>query len=303
MIKLIVDCTCEMGVAEAEKLGIIAMPMHMVIDGKEYLAGKDLNNDQFYEMLPNVKEMPKTMQINANDYIQVIKPILDAGDEVFVMSVSSGLSGTFNSLTQAAKELNSPKLAIFDSQTFTLAYYALVMEAYKMINHGVTLEELVHNMEDLRKRVQIYFIADTVKYLVKGGRISFVKGFLAGTLHVKPIIGVVDTKLRMVASGIGYNSAKRKVLDFTKNIDLTMPIYYGHIHDSEKAEDFKQMFTFDFAEKREIGPVVGAHGGPGAVGLAFFEQPKDENAEANNTEEKKPNFVQNLYNKIMHKND
>ena len=81
-----------------------------------------------------------------------------------------------------------------------------------------------------------------------------------------------------------------------------MPIYYGHIHASEKAEDFKQVFTFDFAEKREIGPIVGAHGGPGAVGLAFFEQPKDENTTTEN-EDKKPSFVQNLYQKIMHKKD
>ncbi|MBS7401355.1 MAG: DegV family protein [Eubacteriales bacterium] len=300
MIKLIVDCTCEMGSAEAEKLGIISMPMRMVIDDQEYLAGKNLDNDTFYDLLPKANEMPKTMQINAHDYIEVIKPLLDAGDDVFVMSVSSGLSGTFNSLTQAAKELNSEHLAIFDSQTFTLAYYALVIEAYKMINRGVTLSELVSNMEDLRQRVRIYFIADTVKYLVKGGRISFVKGLLAGTLHVKPIIGVVDTKLRMVGSGIGYNMAKRKMLNFTQNIDLTMPIYYGHIHASEKAEDFKQVFNFDFAEKREIGPIVGAHGGPGAVGLAFFEQPTSE-TEADTV--KKPSILENLRNKILHKKD
>ena len=169
MIKLIVDCTCEMGSAEAEKLGIISIPMRMVIDDQEYLAGKNLDNDTFYDLLPKANEMPKTMQINAHDYIEVIKPLLDAGDDVFVMSVSSGLSGTFNSLTQAAKELNSEHLAIFDSQTFTLAYYALVMEAYKMINRGVTLSELVSNMEDLRQRVRIYFIADTSNIWLKAG--------------------------------------------------------------------------------------------------------------------------------------
>lgn len=307
MIKLIVDCTCEMSTAEAEKLGIIAMPMHIMIDGQEYLAGKNLDNDTFYNMLPNLKDTPKTMQINAQEYIDAIKPLLDAGDEVFVMSISSGLSGTFNSLTQAAKELNSPKLVIFDTQTFTLGYYALVMEAYKMINHGVTLEELNRNMEELRERVRIYFIADTVKYLVKGGRISFVKGFVANTLHVKPVIGVVDGKLRMVTQGIGYNMTKRKVLNFTKNADITMPFYYGHIYASEKAEDFKQIFNFDFVEKREIGPIVGAHGGPGAVGLAFFEQPKVETPETEAADkEKKPTLMenmQNLYKKILHKKD
>ena len=142
MIKLIVDCTCEMGVAEAEKMGIISIPMRMMIDDQEYLAGKNLDNDTFYDLLPKAKAAPKTMQINANDYLEVIKPILDAGDEVFVMSVSSGLSGTFNSLTQAAKDLDPEHVVIFDSETFTLAYYALVMEAHKMIQQGITLAEL-----------------------------------------------------------------------------------------------------------------------------------------------------------------
>ena len=266
MIRLVVDCTCEIGTAEAKELGIISMPMRMIIDEQEYLAGENLDNDTFYDLLPKTKTAPKTMQINANDYIQVLKPLLDAGDEVFVMSVSSGLSGTFNSLTQAAKELNSPNLVIFDSQTFTLAYYALVMEARKLIVNGVNLADLTAAMEKLRERVRIFFIADTTKYLVKGGRISFVKGMLANALHLKPIIGVVDAK------GIGYNLAKRQMVRLTKNIDLTMPVYYGHIHNDAKAEDFKQIFTFDFTEKREIGPIVGAHGGPNCVGLAFFEK-------------------------------
>ena len=272
MIRLIVDCTCEIGTAEAQEIGIISMPMRMVMDDQEYLAGENLDNDTFYDLLPKAKSAPKTMQINANDYIQVIKPLLNAGDEVFVMSVSSGLSGTFNSLTQAAAELNSPKLVIFDSETFTLAYYALVMEARKLITAGATLAELTQAMEKLRERVKIYFIADTTKYLVKGGRISFVKGILAETLRLKPIISVVNKKLQMVAKGIGYNLAKRQVLRFTKNIDFNLPVYYGHIHNSQKAEDFKQIFDFDFAEKREIGPIVGAHGGPNCVGLAFFEK-------------------------------
>ena len=298
MIKLVVDCTCEMGSAEAEKLGVISIPMRMMIDEQEYLAGKNLDNDTFYDLLPKVKTMPKTMQINAQDYIEVIKPLLDAGDEVFVMSVSSGLSGTFNSLMQAAKELDSPRLAIFDSQTFTLAYYALVMQAYKLIQQGTTLTELTQTMEKLRERVRIYFIADTTKYLVKGGRISFVKGLLAETLHLKPIIGVVDKKLQMVAKGIGYNAAKRQMLRLTQNVDLSMPIYYGHIHNSEKAEDFKQIFTFNFTEKREIGPIVGAHGGPNCVGLAFFEKPAEPKPATEQT--KKPSLMQSIRN-IIHK--
>ena len=272
MIKLVIDCTCEISVAEAAKMGITCLPMRMMMDDAEYLAGETIDNDTFYEKLPTLKNLPKTMAVNPDDYVKVIKPLLDAGDEVFAMSISSGLSSTFNNLEIAAKELDNPHLRIFDTQTFTIAYYALVKEAQKMIEAGTTLDELEKRLTELRGKVQIYTIIDDMQYLIKGGRIGFVKGLLAKTLHIKPIIGVVDKKLAMVAKGIGYNNAKKQMLRLVAKADRDLPMYYGHAHDPAKAEDFKQIFDFNFVENREIGPIIGTHGGPGCVGLAFFEK-------------------------------
>lgn len=272
MIKLVIDCTCEVSVAEAAKMGITCLPMRMMMDDEEYLAGDTIDNDTFYEKLPTLKSLPKTMAINPDDYIKAIKPLLDAGDEVFAMSISSGLSSTFNNLQIAAKELNSPKLRIFDTQTFTIAYYALVKEAQKMIEAGTTLDELEKRLTELRGKVQIYTIVDDISYMVKGGRISVVKALLVKTLHIKPIIGVVDKKLAMVAKGMGYNNAKKQMLRLVANADRNLPLYYGHAHAPAQAEDFKQIFDFNFVENREIGPIIGTHGGPGCVGLAFFEK-------------------------------
>lgn len=272
MIKIVVDCSSTIGTAEAKELGIISLPMRMCFDEQEFLAGENLSDEQFYKLLAEAKNPPKTMQINQNDYIQAIKPLLDAGDEVFAMSISSGLSGTFNSLRLASEELNSPKLKIFDTQTFTIGYYALVKEAIKLAAAGVTLDELEKKMTELRDKVQIYTIIDNVKYLIKGGRISFAKGMLAMALHIKPIIGVIDGKLGMVGKAMGYNAAKKQMDRLVAKIDQSLPIYYGHANASAKAEDFKQNFAFNFVEKREIGPIIAAHGGPGCVGLAFFEK-------------------------------
>lgn len=272
MIKLVIDCTSEMSCSEARAMGIIALPLRMTIDNQEYLAGENLTNAEFYQKLATCKSLPKTMAVNPNDYVDVIKPLLDAGDQVFAMSISSGLSSTFNNLRLAAEQLNSPHLRIFDTETFTLAYYALAMEAHKMIQAGATLDEIDARLTELRGKVKIFTIIDNMKYLIKGGRISFVKGLLAETLHIKPIIGVVNKTLKMVGKAIGYNGAKKQMLKFTANVDRSLPIYYGHANAPEKAEDFKQIFDFDWAEKREVGPIIGTHGGPGCVGLAFFEK-------------------------------
>ena len=273
MIKIIVDCCSTIGTTEAKELGLISLPMRMCFGEQEFLAGENLSDAKFYELLAAAKTPPKTMLVNQNDYVDVIKPLLDAGDEVFAMSISSGLSGTFNSLRLASEQLNSPHLKIFDTQTFTIGYYALVKEALKLVAQGVTLDELEKRMLVLRDKVQIYTIIDNMKYLIRGGRISFAKGMVAWALHIKPIIGVRDGKLSMVGKAIGYNAAKKQMGRLVANLDQSLPIYYGHANASEKAEDFKATFpTFNFVEKREIGPIIAAHGGPGCVGLAFFEK-------------------------------
>ena len=270
MIKLVVDCTCEMSVAEAASKGIVALPMRICFGEQEYLAGENLDNATFYRLLAESKELPKTMAVNPEDYCQAIQPLLDAGHEVFVMALSSGLSSTFNNLCLAAQQLNSPKVHIFDTQTFTIAYYALVMEDKKMIYAGTTMAELEQRLAELCGKVRIYTIIDDMHYLVKGGRISFLKGLLSKALNIKPIIGVVAKKLSMVAKGIGYHNAKKQMQRLVQDVDRNLPIYYGHANAAEKAEDFRQAFDFDWAEKREIGPIIGAHGGPGCVGLSFF---------------------------------
>lgn len=273
MIKIIVDCSSTIGTAEAQELGLISLPMRMVFDEQEFLAGENLSDAQFYELLKDAKNPPKTMCINQSEYVNVIQPILDAGDEVFAMSISSGLSGTYNALRLASEAINSPHLKIFDTQTFTIGYYALVREAMKLAAAGVSLDELEKRMCELRDKVQIYTIIDNLKYLVKGGRISFTTGMIAMVLQIKPIIGVRDGKLAMVGKALGYNAAKKQMGRLVANIDQSLPIYYGHANASDKAEDFKATFpTFNFVEKREIGPIIAAHGGPGCVGLAFFEK-------------------------------
>ena len=105
MIKLVVDCTCEIDQDKANELQIISIPMAVSFSNMEYLAGAELSNTKFYELLKQSKELPHTSQINESTYIDIIKPLLDNGDEVFVMCLSSELSGTFNSLRLVQEEL------------------------------------------------------------------------------------------------------------------------------------------------------------------------------------------------------
>ncbi len=276
MIKLVVDCTCEIDQDKANELQIISIPMTVSFSSMEYLAGVELSNTKFYELLKQSKELPHTSQINESTYIDIIKPLLDNGDEVFVMCLSSELSGTFNSLMLAQEALNSKNLEILDTETTTFAYKALVYEAIKEIKKGTTLHQLKEKLEFLKSKLRLYAIIDNVKYLIKGGRLSLAKGFVVGALNIKPIVTIKDKVVKVVGNGIGYNIAKKNMCKFIKNIDYSMPAYFAHSNDVKKAEDIKstmeQKFGFSFNEMCEIGPIIGTHTGPGCVGIAYFEK-------------------------------
>lgn len=275
MVKLVIDATSEITKEEAEKLGIISIPMRVSFGEEEFLTGVNLSNAEFYEKLQKSKTLPHTSQVNTDDYIKIIKPMIDAGDDVFVMALSSELSGTYNSLRLASEEINSPHLKIMDTETTTFSYAALVYQALELIKTNISLEELSTQMEDLKKKVKLYAVIDNVKYLVKGGRLSLAKGLLVGVLKIKPIVSFVNKKLKMVGKAIGFDKALKTMAGLIKNVNITKPMYYAHSNNPERAEMVKtymeQTHGYKFDKCFEIGPVIGTHAGPNCAGVVYFE--------------------------------
>lgn len=276
MIKLVVDSTCELSIEEAEKLGIVLIPMKVTIDDDEYLVGVNLTSEAFYEKLSTCKNLPKTTQINYVEYMDAIKPIIDGGDEVLAMCLSSGISGTFNSLRMACEDINSPHVRCLDSQTASFAFKALVYEALKLIKKGLTLDELEKEVECLRDKLKIFAVIDNVKYLIKGGRLSLAKGMLATALNIKPIVTVRNKVVEMIGKAVGFSLAMKNIFKLIINVDTTKEMYYAHSNDEEKAEKFHDMILqtlgLDFKPSGNIGPIIGTHVGPGCVGVAYFEK-------------------------------
>ena len=276
MIKLVIDSTADLTAQEAKDLGVTVIPMKVCINEKEYLAGVNLDDETFFSLLKTCKNLPHTTQINQDEYINTIKPILDNGDEVFVMALSSGLSGSFNSLRLASEELNSPNLEIFDTKTVTLGYKVVVYEAVKLINKGLSLEEIKTQMETLREKCRLMAVIDNVKYLIKGGRLSLIAGIAVTALNIKPIVHIVDGKLKVLSKAIGYNNALKTLIKHINNIDLEKEISLGHSNDRKRFFEMKQDLQNNFKTNQdridEIGPVIGTHVGPGCFGLAYIEK-------------------------------
>ena len=276
MIKLVIDSTSEIGVEEAKELGITLIPMKVVFDDEEYLVGVNLTTQEFYDKLGSSKNLPKTTQINYTEYVDAVKPILDKGDQVFAMCLSSELSGSFNNLKLAQSELGSENFEAFDTLSVTFAYKALVMEAMKLIKNGVTLRELKAEMERLRAKLRLYAIIDNVKYLIKGGRLSQGKGLMATALNIKPIVAIENGKVEVIGKAVGFNMALKSFCKLIKNVDLSRTMFSGHAEAMDKAqkmiETIKDSLGLNFDNLCEIGAVIGTHAGPGTVGVVYFEK-------------------------------
>ena len=229
-----------------------------------------------FDLLKKCKTLPHTTQINQDEYQNIIKPFLDKGEDVFVMSLSSGLSGSFNSLRLASEELNSAHLEIFDTQNVTLGFKVLVFEALKLIKSGVSLHELKAKMEELKQKCRLIAVVDNVKYLIKGGRLSLVAGIAVTALNIKPIVTIKNGKVVVLSKGIGYNHAIKNLIKNLSNIDLEKSICLGHSNDLTRFEQFKKEIEKALNIKCEgctgIGPIIGTHAGPGCVAIAYIEK-------------------------------
>ncbi len=276
MIRLIIDSTADLTAQEIEDLGVTVIPMKVCVDDKEYLAGVNLQNEEFFDLLKKCKTLPHTTQINQDEYQNIIKPFLDKGEDVFVMSLSSGLSGSFNSLRLASEELNSAHLEIFDTQNVTLGFKVLVFEALKLIKSGVSLHELKAKMEELKQKCRLIAVVDNVKYLIKGGRLSLVAGIAVTALNIKPIVTIKNGKVVVLSKGIGYNHAIKNLIKNLSNIDLEKSICIAHSNDLTRFEQFKKEIEKALNIKCEgctgIGPIIGTHAGPGCVAIAYLEK-------------------------------
>lgn len=276
MIKIIVDSTSEITIEEAKEMGVTLIPMTVQVDGQEYVVGKNLTTEEFYEKLARAKELPKTTQINAATYEYYIRPIVENNDQAFVMCLSSGLSGSFNSLQIAKNEIDSPNVEIFDTETVTFAYKALVVEALKLVQSGVTMQELVQKMNVLKSKLRLYAIIDNVKYLIKGGRLSVGKGIIVTALNIKPIVTIKDKKLEMINKSIGFGMGAKILCKYIKNVDTSKALYYGHSNAPQMAINLKNIIFertgIEFKNICNIGPVIGTHAGPNCVGVVFFEK-------------------------------
>ena len=276
-IKLIVDSGCDIAPNELPDY-VTLLPNRVHFNEVEYTPYVDLTIAEFYEKLSQAKELPHTSQVNCQDYCECIKPMLENGDEVIIMTLSGELSGTINSAKMAKRELNSDKITVIDSRLVTFAFRALVVEAMKLIENGKSRNEIENALSAMREKIVLLAVIDDLKYLRLGGRIGAAGKAIGDLFAIKPLVTIKDGALDNVGKSMGIKKGLKAICDLVNNydIDLTKPVFLGHSNVLDRAEELKaklkestKLANVDMPIT-EIGPTVGTHAGPGCTGVVFF---------------------------------
>ena len=280
-IRIIVDSASDINQKEARELGIDVIPMKVTFKNEEFLDGVDLLPNDFYEKLIESNELPKTSQVNPFDFEKYIKKAKENNEEVLIITISSKLSNTYQSAIIASSEFDEG-VYVVDSMNVSVGERMLVLYALKLIKEDKSIKEVVDILNQIKNKICIMARVDTLEYLKKGGRISSLVAFAGELFSIKPVVALIDGKVKMIGKARGSKNANNllnKIVEEKGGIDFSMP--FGAIY-SGLTDLTLQKYIKDSAHLwkdyvsdvpiHPIGSTIGTHVGPGAVGLAFFQK-------------------------------
>ena len=274
MIKIICDSISDLPIEIIEKYNIDIVPLTVIFDNKEYLAGETLTTKEFYKILRDTDIMPKTSQATYVQFKSAFEKY-DENTEIIYIAGSSTASGTYQS-SMLAKNDGHDNVSIFDTQNLSIGSALFVIKACEMVENGCSIEEIILSLEKLKNDVEVVFSVDTLEYLKMGGRISSTKAALGNLLSIKPILevkdGLVVQKSQVRGKKQIYSTLAKTIVEkFGKNLkSRTIIIGCGdNIEDLEiMKESLEKEAEISNVYFVNIGCVVCSHSGPGVMGIS-----------------------------------
>lgn len=277
-MQIVTDSGMDLVPEQKAGLDITMIPLVLTLDGVSYRSGVDIEPDAFYEILAEAKGMPVTSQPSPGDFADIYRRLAQTDPDIVSVHISSGLSGTLNSAIQGAKLVPEANVACFDTKTLSGAEGWHVEGAARGAKAGWPMERVLAVLKQIRDVTDTVFTLPTLKYLIHGGRISHIKGLLASVLRIMPQIGVdketgkyyqrgrARTFSRAVA-GIPHLIAEV----YPPGTPMRMQVLHANNYEGgEMLQDhLDKIFDCHFLPIGSIAPVLGAHTGPGLVGVAY----------------------------------
>lgn len=280
-VKIVTDSTADLSPELIQRFNITVVPLVVVFGSQVFEDSPDFRGAKFHDKVKELKVHPKSTQATPADFVKVFKPILDAGDEVIYIALSSGLSGTINSAGNAALELGAAdRVHIVDSLNLSMGIGLLACRAAEMAAEGLPADEIVKELERLVPRVRVAFVVHNLDYLYKGGRLNVAQAVMGNLLNIHPMIGVADGKMSIIAKVRGkWEKALLELIAVQlakpEKIDPHM-ISITHSAGIPESKFLRDRVTKIIPEANivttEAGAVISCHCGPSTIGILYIEK-------------------------------
>ncbi len=274
-VRIITDSTVD--IAEKYSSLFTVVPLTVSFGDEDYIDGVTINKQEFYEKLTSAPELPKTSQATPEVFIKEFEKLKEKGEEAVVITVSSRLSGTYQSACIAAEDY--PNVRVVDSMNVSIGSGVLAEYALRCASDGMGLEDLAQHLSKKRNEIGLVAMVDTLEYLKKGGRISGAAAFAGGVLGIKPVLTVRDGELAVLGKARGSKKANNLLAEQIRRdgVDFSMPLLLGYTGLSDNTlrqyiQDSQSLWQDQVPNLDcvRLSSVVGTHAGPGAVAVAYF---------------------------------
>ena len=275
MIRVIVDSSSDYTPQEAAALGITVVPLSYTLGDETFVDGVTATPDEFYEKLISSTHFPKTSQAAPGAWLEAFQPVVDAGDEAIVFTLSSALSGTCQSARLAATMTASSAVQVIDSLTATVVVRLMVDHALELIAKGKPMKKIVDACMKLRSRCRIVAALDTLEFLKRGGRIPAGAAAIGEAAKLKPLIYLDERgKVSLLGGALGMKRGIASVLKQVEKmgVDKKFPVYSVYTVGTKNTETLEGKLAkagVQVLRRLQVGPSVGSHIGPDACGVVF----------------------------------
>jgi len=275
-IAIVTDSTADMSNRMAAEHDITVAPLSVNFGDQSFLDGIEISAEEFYKKLQDSDALPTTSQVSVGAFVEIYKDLAEQVDTIISIHISEKLSGTYQAAVLAAQEFSDVEIVPVNSKSVTTSLAFQVRLAAEEIRRGSGKEEILKRLERAQEQQKIYFSVRTLEYLEKGGRIGKAQALLGTLLNIKPVLTVDDE---------GYVAPFEKIRGYKRVIKRLAELYgefiekHGpncfqaimHAAAEDEARNLKAIIEEKYGpqnlEINQLGPVVGTHTGPGAMGL------------------------------------
>jgi DegV family protein with EDD domain len=276
-LAIVTDSTSDISPERARSLGISVVPLFVLFGNRSYRDYVDLSRSQFYEMLASEKELPTTSQPTAQTFEEAFRPLVEAGNDILCITISSYLSGTINAARAAAQTFPNATIDIYDSQSAAGGLGMMVMRAVELASRGASREEILQALHHERATQRLYACIPDLSHLQRTGRIGKAQQVLGTLMKIVPVLVLKDGQVAAEAQVRTFNRAQETMLDLAmqtvtdiaKARFLVMHTNAQHLaeHALGKLQQRLDGRQPQLLEMLEAGPVIATHAGAGAVGI------------------------------------